>query len=122
MKKDGPIQKMKRRYRQLAARLAQLGPVVQGTITERVIQRDDARPGKKKSYGPYYQWTWKKKGKTVTINLTASQAKAYQRAIDRHRQLEATLEEMRQLSLALLEKSTKGVTKRKPSQTDPFDS
>jgi hypothetical protein len=119
MKKDDSIPKIKRRYRRLALRLAKLGPVLQGTITQRAITREDPdRPGKKKTYGPYYQWTWKKKGKTVTINLSASQAKTYQRAIDRHRELEETLDEMRLLSLAYLEKSTKGVAKRKPPIND----
>ena len=114
MKNNDPIPTLKARYRRLAARVAALGPVLQGTISERVIKREDAgRPAKKKSYGPYYQWTRKKKGKTVTVNLSPSQAKVYQRAIDRHRELEVTLEQMRHLSLELLEKTTKGVAKRK---------
>ena len=114
MEKDLSPERLKARYRRLAARLAKLGPVLQGTITGRVIERDDPeRPGKKKTYGPYRQWTRKRSGKTVAVNLSPSQAKAYQRAIDRHRRLERMLESMREISITLLERTTKAVPKRK---------
>jgi len=105
---------LQRKYRRLAARLANLKVMVQGTVTERTIERDVAtEPGKKKVYGPYYQWTFKNKGKTVTVNLSPKQAKTYQRAIDEHRKMEGIIEEMRQLSLEILERKTVGVAKRK---------
>jgi len=117
MKNEKSVDGLKRRYQRLTARVAKLGPVLQGTITERTIVRDDpANPKKHKTYGPYYQWTWKRGGKTVTVNLSASQARAYQRAIDNHRKLEHTLQEMRELSLAILEQTTKGVKKRKRNE------
>ena len=107
-------EEMERRYRQLAARLAKLQVMVQGTITERTIERElAAAPGKKKVYGPYYQWTFKQKGKTVTVNLAIKQAQAYQRAIEEHRKMENIVNEMRQLSLKILEMKTVGVVKRK---------
>lgn len=105
---------LKSQYQRLAARLAKLGPVLQGTITERTIVRNDkANPQEQKTYGPYYQWTWKRNAKTVTVNLSPSQAKTYQKAIDNHRILEKTLQEMRELSLAILEMTTTSVIKRK---------
>lgn len=110
-KDTGP---MERRYARLAARLAKAGPVLQGSIAERSIVRPEpGAPGKKKAYGPYYQWTFKRQGRTVTVNLSAGQAKTYQRAIDRNREIEETLAEMRSLSLEILEARTKGVKKRK---------
>jgi hypothetical protein len=117
MKKKTSTAKMERRYARLTQRLAKLGPVLQGTITERTIVRDDPQaPGKEKNYGPYFQWTFKRNGKTVTVNLTASQAKTYQRAINHHRRMEKILDEMRALSLEILEKKTKSVKKRTPRQ------
>ncbi len=108
---------MQRRYARLTSRLSKLGFVLQGTITERTIVRADPQaPGKEKTYGPYYQWTFKRTGKTVTVNLTASQAKTYQRAIDNHRRMEKIFEEMRTLSLKILEAKTQGVRKRKPRE------
>ena len=113
MKTNESVQRMKRRYTKLTAHMAKLGPVLQGTITERTIERDDPEhPGEKKAYGPYFQWTWKRVGKTVTVNLSPRQAKAYQKAIDNHRKLENILGEMRELSLAILEQTTEGVIKR----------
>lgn len=114
MKKDQNPEQIKKSYARLSARVGKLGPVLQGTITERVIERADPKnPRKKKEYGPYYQWTFKKDGKTRTVNLSASQAKVYQRAIDRHRKLEELIQEMRDLSLEILEATTRGVDKRK---------
>jgi hypothetical protein len=114
MRETKKVERMKTRYRRLAERLGRLDLVLQGTITERTIVRDDPiRPGGKRDYGPYYQWTWKKKGKTVTVNLTKDQSNVYQKAIDNHRKLEAILDELRSLSLAILEATTEGVKKRK---------
>lgn len=117
MKKERPIALMERRYARLTARLSKLNPVLQGSIAERTIVRPDPNaPGKEKAYGPYYQWTFKRRGKTVTVNLSASQAKTYQRAIDRNRKLEDTVAEMRKLSLQILEAGTKGVKRRKSKE------
>jgi len=117
MKNNVEIERMKKRYARLTARLAKLGPVLQGTITERTIQREDPRhPGKQKAYGPYYQWTFKRNGKTVTVNLTRSQAKTYQKAIDTHRKMEKILQEMRELSVRILENTTTSVAKRKTTE------
>lgn len=114
MKKPTTTPTMEKRYARLTARIAKLGFVLQGTITERSIVRDDPQsPGKDKTYGPYYQWTFKRSAKTVTVNLTPRQARIYQRAIDNHRKLEKILDEMRTLSLTILEAKTPGVTKRK---------
>ncbi len=108
------VETMRKRYQRLVDRLGRLGPVLQGTITERTILREAPKaPGQQKSYGPYYQWTWKKKGKTVTVNLSKGQTRVYQKAIENHRELEAILDEMRALSLAILEATTEGVKKRK---------
>lgn len=109
MKKEEPEagKKLLERYRKLAAKLAATGPILQGTITERTIEKEG------RTYGPYYQWTFKREGKTVTVNLTASQAELYQKALDQNRELENTIKEMRELSLAICEAKTEGVKKRK---------
>jgi len=116
-KKAREADALTRRYRRLTARLGQVGFIAQGTITERTILRPDPDdPATPRAYGPYYQWTWKKEGKTVTVNLTASQARAFQHAIDAHRKLDSLLDEMRTLSKHYLEITTPSVKKRKPPQ------
>lgn len=107
------IEAMERRRTQILQRIAKIGPVLHGTITRRSILRDDPRnPGMQKEYGPYNQWTWKREGKTVTVNLSASQLKPYQHAIAENRKLEALLQQLRDVSLELLEAKTEGVPKR----------
>jgi len=112
--KDTSMKELLKRYDRLKARLGKVGLILQGTITERTIVAEDPEtPGKKKTYGPYYQWTCKHEGKTKTVNLSASQAKTYQKAIKNHRMIEETLREMREISLKICEATTEGVRKRK---------
>ena len=114
MKKKKSLKTLQQRYALLTTQLGKLGLVLQGTITKRTIMRDDPKnPGNQKAYGPYYQWTRKQRGKTITVNLTASQAKTYQKANDNNRKMEKVIKEMRALSLQICENTTEGVKKRK---------
>lgn len=73
MAKSDANETKRRRYARLSAQLSKIGFVLQGTITERRIVRDTPNAaGGTTTYGPYYQWTWKQKGKTVTVNLAKS--------------------------------------------------
>jgi hypothetical protein len=108
------LQRLKKRYARLAARLTQPGLLLQGNITQRTIARPDTQdPEHPKTIGPYYQWTFKRNAKTVTVNLSASQLKPFNKAIDSNRQLEVLLTDMRELSREILEATTKGVQRRK---------
>jgi len=101
-----------RRLQRLTGGLGRREWLLQGTIRLRKIIR--ARRGQgEKTYGPYYQWTFKESGKTVTVNLSAAQLGAFRRAIKRQRQVEKLLAEMRQLSRQFLEATTQGVVRRK---------
>ena len=121
-KSDLSAERLRRRFERLAARLGKTGWVLVGTIRPRWIPARQpsghgtpAVPGgaPKKLLGPYYQWTFKERGKTVTVNLSASQVQAFQRAIDEQRKLEKLLAEMRLLSRPFLEATTRGVKRRK---------
>ena len=114
MKTENQLDALRRRYRKLRAALADLDWVLQGTITERY---DDRVPPGRPPRGPYHQWTYKRAGKTVTVNLAPPQAKAYQRAIDNQRKLEEILRQMRAISLEYLEATTPSVKRRKPKKT-----
>jgi hypothetical protein len=69
------------RYRELAQQLAEIGLISSGTVTRRYTHC--ATPGCKckgdspQPHGPYYQWTRKVNGKTVTRRLSAAEAKLY---------------------------------------------
>lgn len=110
--KDDP-ERLRRRYERLEARLAKPGPIIQGTITAHTITKEDpSLSGKTRTIGPYYQWTFKRSAKTVTVNLSAQQAKHFQKAIDNNRRIEEVLDQMRELSIVILNATTKGVVKR----------
>ncbi len=114
MKTGNSLRALERRHQVLAARLGRLGLVLQGTLLTRTVLREHtAAPGRTRAYGPYHQWTWKHEGKTVTVNLTASQARPYQKAIATHRQAERILRQMRDVSLRILEATTVPVKRRK---------
>jgi predicted transcriptional regulator len=113
MKKRESKEKLESHYRRMASKLAEIGLILQGTIAERTIKRDIGKNNdSEKVYGPYYQWTFKQDGKTVTVNLTSNQAELFQKAIDNNKKVEMTLREMRKLSREICETSVEGVKKR----------
>jgi len=89
-------------YRQLAERIAEIGFVSAGSITLRYTRCDTpncrchADPPQR--HGPYYQWTAKVDGKTVTRRLSETEADLYQEWIDNDRQLRALINQMRQIA------------------------
>jgi len=52
-----------------------------------------------KRHGPYYEWTRKLKGKTVTVRLTAEQARRYEDWIQNRRKLKKILMRMQTVSI-----------------------
>lgn len=113
MTKPNLLRELYGNYEKWKSQLAALGLIAQGTIRPRQITQPDPNDRRrKKVYGPYFQWTMKKQGRTVTVNLTRHQAPAFQKAIANQRRLEKILLQMRALSLQILNLSTVGVTKR----------
>jgi hypothetical protein len=113
MAADESVKKLEQRRQYLATRLARFGLILQGTITERTIRGEkDKKQKPGQTYGPYYQWTFKREGKTVTVNLTQEQAQIYQKAIDNNRELELILKELREISEQILDAQTEGVRRR----------
>lgn len=104
------------RYQQLATQLPDIGYIASGSITERYTRCGTPACGchadPPRLHGPYWQWTTKVHGKTVTRRLTPEQAALYQQWIDNDRRLHAVLKQMRDiaaqaLELALQEAATK---------------
>lgn len=91
-----------RRYRELARQLADIGLIASGSVTRRYTRcgtpgcRCHADPPQ--PHGPYWQWTAKVDGKTVTRRLTERQARLYTQWIANDRQLRATIAEMRKIA------------------------
>ena len=114
MREKNGISVLKEQHGKLAAHRSATGLIFQGTITERTIKKKESGVrGGTKTLGPYYQWTFKREGKTVTINLSKAQIKRFQKAIDANKKVEGILKELRELSREILEATTKGVERRK---------
>ena len=100
------LPKLRERYEELRGKLSETGLVQVGTITRRMDRRRSATaPGGWIERGPYYQWTWKERGKTRTRNLSPERSRAWRAAIKNHRRLEKIILEMRKVSLKILEQS-----------------
>ena len=91
-----------RRYRELAAQLADIGYIHSGSLALRHNKcgkpncRCHADPPQ--LHGPYWQWTAKVHGKTVNRRLTPAHAALYQEWIDHDRHLRTLIEQMREVA------------------------
>ncbi len=91
-----------RRYRQLAGQLAEIGFISSGSVTRRYTRcgtpgcRCHADPPQ--PHGPYYQWTAKVNGKTVTRRLSPEEANLYQEWIANDRRMRQLIQQMRRVS------------------------
>ncbi|MGB7979299.1 MAG: DUF6788 family protein [Candidatus Nanopelagicales bacterium] len=93
---------LQRRYRALAAQLADVGYIAAGSITHRHTRCANSncrcRADPPQMHGPYWQWTAKVNGKTVTRRLSQTEAELYQGWIDNDRQLRAITAQMRDIA------------------------
>lgn len=91
-----------RRYREMAEELATIGLIYSGSVTRRYTRcghagcRCHADPPQR--HGPYYQWTTKVDGKTVTRRLSRDEAELYEEWIGNDRQLRRIVQQMRQVA------------------------
>lgn len=93
---------LQRRYRALAAQLADVGYIAAGSITHRYTRCANpncrCRADPPQMHGPYWQWTAKVDGKTMTRRLSQTEADLYQEWIDNDRQLRAITTQMRDIA------------------------
>jgi hypothetical protein len=113
----------------LVSRLARASFALPGTLLER--RTSCRKPGCRCTadppdlHGPYWQWTRKLAGKTITINLTPDQATRYQPWFDTARDIRGTLTAIEQLSLRIATRDeewntpTTPSTQQQPAQTTP---
>jgi Family of unknown function (DUF6788) len=91
-----------RRYRELAEQLAGIGLISSGSVTRRFTYCASAgcrcHTDPPQPHGPYYQWTTKVNGKTVTRRLNADEAKLYQEWIANDRKMRQLIAQMRQVA------------------------
>jgi hypothetical protein len=107
-----------KRYETLKGSIADLGFFCRGSIVKRFMPcgkpgcRCQATPPE--LHGPYYQWTRKVGGKTVTVRLTREQADALQDWIANGRCLDKTITQMQSLSLRIAERLLRSLQSDRP--------
>ena len=96
------LERYERQYRSLAAELAEVGFISSGSVVCRhtycgkpgcCCEADPPRP-----HGPYYQWTRKVAGKTVTRRLDEREAQLYTEWINNGRRVAAITARMQRVS------------------------
>ena len=103
------------RFRLARQELHQLEYFLKGTVSKRMMKcgqpncacHQDAA----QRHGPYFEWTYKVKGKTVNVKLSPQAAPLYQAATKQHRKLKATLAKMERLSRTALAQLAKQANK-----------
>ena len=98
------LERYERSYRALAAELASLGFISQGSVVVRYTTcgkpgcRCQADPPRR--HDPYNQWSRAAAGKTVSRRLTEGEAELYRGWIANRRRLEEIVARMEQISAA----------------------
>lgn len=98
----GPTARERARKRALLAELDRLGWYRRGTLLQ--VMNRCGTPGCRckadppQLHGPYWQWTRKVDGKTVTVRLSDAQAKLLRRWLENAKRLDQLLAELDQLS------------------------
>ncbi len=113
------LETIERRYRALAAKLADVGFISPGSLVVR--ETSCGKPGCRcgadppRRHGPYYQWSRAVVGKTQSRRLTEPQADLYRQWIANRRRLEEIVTEMETLSATAGEILLRHATNPNPS-------
>jgi len=105
-----------KRFQELKADLAQIEYFSKGTLLARMVRcgKPQCACGKdpSKRHGPYYEWTYKARGKTVTVRLAPEAAPFFRAAARQYRKLKTILNRMETLSRQALGKLAKDPSSR----------
>jgi len=97
------LDRLRLEYERLRGELSRLGYVLQGSVTERRLPCGKAAcactTDIQARHGPYFQWSLKREGRTVSAYLIPQQARLCRQWIENNRQLERIVRNMRDLSL-----------------------
>ncbi|HPZ16664.1 MAG TPA: hypothetical protein PLX25_08355 [Sphaerochaeta sp.] len=95
------------RHKALARRIADIGFIWQGSVSERYLKCGKATCACKKDpdfrHGPYYYWTTKVAGKSVAKKLDGAHAGLLQEWVKNRIEMDSIIAEMREVSKEALE-------------------
>jgi len=99
---DTPLAGFAHNFAGLKQELEKLTYFCKGTVLKRMMKCGQKRcachqdPAKR--HGPYFEWTYKEKGKTVNRRLRPEEAPIYKAATQQYRKLHSLLRRMEQVS------------------------
>ena len=92
----------RREYARLKARLRAIGFLCEGTLMERWMQCGKPNcacaSDRARLHGPYFQLSWKEKGKTVSRRLSAEHAVLYRQWIANRQRLQSIIQQLHGVS------------------------
>ena len=106
------------RFQELKAELATIDYFSKGTILARMVRCGKPQcacstdPAKR--HGPYYEWTYKTRGKTVNVRLTAEAAPLIHSAVKQYRKLKSIMTRLEKISRQALAKLAHDVGRPSP--------
>ena len=99
------------RFRALKQEFQQLDYFCKGTLLKRMMKCGKAqcacRQDPAKRHGPYFEWTYKAKGKTVNVKLTRDVMPTFRAASHQYRKLRSLLNRLESLSQTVLRHQAK---------------
>jgi hypothetical protein len=119
MENVSPTRSQHDRAAAIAAELASLGLALPGTLIQRHVRC--GKPGCRCHasppvlHGPYWQWTRKTGGKTITRLVSDEQLDDYRQWLDNDRKLRALVAELEALTLAIADANAGPRGKRQPA-------
>ena len=100
-----------RRFQDLKREFQQLEYFCKGTLLKRMMKCGKAacacRHDPAKRHGPYFEWTYKAKGKTVNVKLTRDVMPVFRVATHQYRKLRSLLNRLESLSHTVLRHQAK---------------
>jgi hypothetical protein len=96
------LARLKARFYERTTELARVGFLMRGSIIKRFSRCGSSgcacHADPPQFHGPYWQWTTKVKGKTVTRNLSEKQKRRYEEWMDNAKRVDQILAELYQIS------------------------
>jgi hypothetical protein len=96
------LDKFRNQYKEIKERILKIGFICKGSICKRCIPCGNpncvCHKDPKKRHGPYYQLTWKEKGKTLSHYLSADDVELYREWIQNRHILMELVDELEVVS------------------------
>lgn len=98
--RSAPSDAYAKRFRELKTELAQIEFFSQGAVLRRMVKcgkpQCACRSKPSIRHGPYYEWTYKARGKIINVRLSAETAPIFQSAAKQYRKLKSILNRLQE--------------------------